>query len=731
MKYQHLNQTKVVVNMPQSQTVQNFARSSQIKPHPIEELQGLIGNRTVNQLLKSPRQPPIKARPLFKGLSDELAIQAKLTIGKVGDKYEQEADRVASQVLEQIHASPTAQSTQGQSVQHQEEPEDELHDEPRISDLQRSLLSPAIQREARSQEEGLQVQSTLQCQEAIGGGEASTDLASAINRAKRSGQLLDTSLQRSMGQAMGADFSRVKVHTDAQSDQLNRSIQAKAFTTGQDVFFRQGSYQPGSREGQELIAHELTHVVQQNGEAVQRSPQPKQKLLHYPATEISSPIEPAASPPTSDQNPMLQRKIGLELEVPYIFSWKPKGLWGQVSAMNHASRRKRLKKGDPIIRGTGFELQGEDAPGDDTKSNIEFVTDAFDENQTGLNALTQAMTEINQIGTQMTANAQHGQFLDVGLLPGTKVVPTAFLQDAHKPIKAKVQSTFGLSLGNVAQFMEEIFATTHDAPDPRLTKGRAALTGYDPTVMERGGLDPINPGPILRTVGGAPAEAQTAINTLQSRFNNVPASTPELVSLLSMVIAYLKIGAGNGAPLVRSYAKTIAPVMARTDFAKMFSLLSDEEKAFYGGGTGGTWKYLVSIVPGLDVLTQPVYASGIAITSPVYRVDHSLDLLTRDLWLTGMATGTDYLTQYNFPDRHQRGEIEGLGSYQNKTDTSHTGQEMPIFELRAMMKAVDPTVAQAIGERGLYPMNEWTTLAQAILIYIWDLNHGSGSKYGE
>lgn len=63
----------------------------------------------------------------------------------------------------------------------------------------------------------------------------------------------------------------MKVHNDAQSDQLNQSIQARAFTTGQDVFFRGGEYNPGSRGGQELIAHELTHVVQQNGGAVSRS----------------------------------------------------------------------------------------------------------------------------------------------------------------------------------------------------------------------------------------------------------------------------------------------------------------------------------------------------------------------------------------------------------------------------------------------------------------------------
>ena len=122
------------------------------------------------------------------------------------------------------------------------------------------------------EDEELQMKPIVQRRENIGGGEASTDLESAIQSARGSGQSLDANLQHSMGQAMGADFSGVKVHTDSQSDQLNKSIQAKAFTTGQDLFFRQGAYEPSSRGGQELIAHELTHVVQQNGGAVQRSP---------------------------------------------------------------------------------------------------------------------------------------------------------------------------------------------------------------------------------------------------------------------------------------------------------------------------------------------------------------------------------------------------------------------------------------------------------------------------
>ena len=67
---------------------------------------------------------------------------------------------------------------------------------------------------------------------------------------------------------MGHDFSGVRVHTSAESDTLNQQLSAKAFTTGQDIFFKQGEYNPGSSSGKELIAHELTHVVQQSSGVV-------------------------------------------------------------------------------------------------------------------------------------------------------------------------------------------------------------------------------------------------------------------------------------------------------------------------------------------------------------------------------------------------------------------------------------------------------------------------------
>jgi hypothetical protein len=101
------------------------------------------------------------------------------------------------------------------------------------------------------------------------GGDVGGDIESSIESARGSGQSIDGGLRGKLEGAFGADFSGVRVHTDSQSDALNKSIQAKAFTTGSDIFFSKGAYDPGSQSGQELLGHELTHVVQQ-GAAVQK-----------------------------------------------------------------------------------------------------------------------------------------------------------------------------------------------------------------------------------------------------------------------------------------------------------------------------------------------------------------------------------------------------------------------------------------------------------------------------
>jgi hypothetical protein len=92
----------------------------------------------------------------------------------------------------------------------------------------------------------------------------------SIDQARGGGHGMDHGTRARMESAFGADFSGVRIHTDARADGLSQSLSARAFTTRRDVFFRQGEYNPGSSSGRELLAHELTHVVQQNGDGISR-----------------------------------------------------------------------------------------------------------------------------------------------------------------------------------------------------------------------------------------------------------------------------------------------------------------------------------------------------------------------------------------------------------------------------------------------------------------------------
>ncbi|HET6420524.1 MAG TPA: DUF4157 domain-containing protein [Geobacteraceae bacterium] len=112
------------------------------------------------------------------------------------------------------------------------------------------------------------VQRLLACTSVNNGGfQVQPEVEDAIQSAKGSGRGLDGAARSIMEPVFGADFSNVRVHTGPQADSLNRTLSARAFTTGRDIFFRDGEYNPGSSSGRDLLAHELTHVVQQ-GEGI-------------------------------------------------------------------------------------------------------------------------------------------------------------------------------------------------------------------------------------------------------------------------------------------------------------------------------------------------------------------------------------------------------------------------------------------------------------------------------
>lgn len=151
-------------------------------------------------------------------LSRTPAIQRKLTIGESDDPMEQEADRVADQVLS-MPANPAIGSAP-----------------PRI---QRFTEQPA--------------------------GQTDTVPASVGRALASPGSSMEPMLRQDMELRFGHDFSRVRVHSDSAATQSVHEVNANAYTVGQNIVFGTGRFAPGAHEGRRLIAHELTHVVQQSG----------------------------------------------------------------------------------------------------------------------------------------------------------------------------------------------------------------------------------------------------------------------------------------------------------------------------------------------------------------------------------------------------------------------------------------------------------------------------------
>ena len=155
-------------------------------------------------------------------------VQAKLKIGQPGDKYEQEADRVANEIMRM--PEPQVQRKECSSLDCKE-------DEDKI--LQAKSVGSA------------------------GNFRARVDHPLIRSVLYSPGQPLDAVTRSFMEPRFGHDFSRVRVHTDARAAASAQTVQASAYTVGADIYFNAGAYRPATTGGRVLIAHELTHVLQQ------------------------------------------------------------------------------------------------------------------------------------------------------------------------------------------------------------------------------------------------------------------------------------------------------------------------------------------------------------------------------------------------------------------------------------------------------------------------------------
>jgi hypothetical protein len=178
-------------------------------------------------------------------------IQPKLIFGQPYDKYEQEADRVADEVMRMPELP----------LQRQVEPEEEetLQTKPLTKQI-----TPLVQRQAEEEEEEEEEES-LQTKENPGQTpEATPDLESRIQSLKGGGQPLPKSARSFFEQRFGYYFNHVRIHNNPEAAGLARALNATAFTMGRDIVFGTGQYAPETSSGKRLLAHELTHVIQQN-----------------------------------------------------------------------------------------------------------------------------------------------------------------------------------------------------------------------------------------------------------------------------------------------------------------------------------------------------------------------------------------------------------------------------------------------------------------------------------
>lgn len=177
-------------------------------------------------------EPILKRRTLSAFPTRHPLVQPKLQIGSPNDKFEQEADRVAEQVMK--------------------------IPEPGSKSVQRKPTCPECLDKEEEEEELIQTKQSFNQAPDI-----TPALQSQIQSMKGSGQPLPQSTLSFFEPRFGHDFSKVKVHTDPVAAEMAKSINARAFTIGKNVVFGAGQYSPGTSSGKSLLAHELTHVQQQ------------------------------------------------------------------------------------------------------------------------------------------------------------------------------------------------------------------------------------------------------------------------------------------------------------------------------------------------------------------------------------------------------------------------------------------------------------------------------------
>jgi hypothetical protein len=549
------------------------------------------------------------------------ATAPRLNVGGVNDPAERDADRLADAALERLtmsHAFAVSRSPAERATR-----------------VQRSAARPPVISSA--------------------GGELDPETSGRIQRARRGGSPLDASTRSTLGQALGADLSRIRVHDDSEAHGLSAELQATAFTIDSDIFL--GSDTPDLRTpgGTHLLAHELAHTMQQG------------------ATRI-------------------QRKVGFEFEEQQWRPWRTQYRPGSGSAWGFVNPDYDVF---PIARkqvvhvGSNFTAEADDTFGERAPT-LEFVTAPFDETDKGLAALHTTLKAIIEImarlaphkdrqgpGNQVAAGPPpytyvRGDYVESGAhkFSGSSSVRgrDVVLSGGHSKGQFKMQATMSGSLADISSTMEMFGAPGAGATTTGPQRAEASR-------LMRGTKDPGIQSVVL---GRAPALAREVAQRVltTARHDSAFAETypggsdfigeldggvPDLVGFLAAVMLYVKM---LQLP-VDKVLKYRIPFHARRSFVTMFSALSPAHQHALSSNNADLFvRHLLDVSNEQPLLTNITMDGtdygdvdrNLTGASPLVRVPArvapplTLNDFTRfgsitiQRWMEGLTNRRDYLT---------------------------------------------------------------------------------------
>jgi Domain of unknown function (DUF4157) len=413
------------------------------------------------------------------------ALQRKLAIGASNDPLEREADRIADQVM----AAP-AHST----IEH----------------------------------------APLQIQRFTGHADTESDTVPAsVDRVlASSGRPLEPALREDMEQRFGHDFSQVRVHAGDAAGQSAQDVNANAYTVGKNIVFGPSRFTPETYAGRRLLAHELTHVVQQSS-AQERVA--NQRYAHRDSGTSARGRENLPATVHSQSHPILQRDLGFEFQVQSNTLTTNKG---QKFGVKSGGFFHRVPPGDKH----GLELQT------DTGSVLEFQTHHFQkwsELETQIQAAVDIVKDINKDPKAFPFN-QESRLQKAGLLKKDEKLEVSVNDPSFK---ADIQSTEGVALTQYESLLKE-----HER---------------DPTKY----IDPV-----LK-------DAQDIVNAAAKASKSIKPGVKldNLRGFLQIIINYVRRGQEElWDKSAASPVKATVRLMQRTDFSSAFrDLLSADEKTLF------------------------------------------------------------------------------------------------------------------------------------------------------